>query len=232
MTPKDLDGSTGKIFNVTEVGSSMDSHANTKPSRELAKEEPIDSLDDLLDIPNILRMASEKGADVSNPDSHIQLRIVFYDGNTETYPTTLSYNLVKQAIKDLFSRESSKREAEIRIDENTSDGYHTFKELYEFRLLYNAALFNLMFNNADLSVHKSKKHSDGELCFGGGWFVVVAQLPTGQITNHYELKDWDLFQIPERDKAARWDGHTAQDVAKRLRAYLESTKLRKGEDDD
>lgn len=28
------------------------------------------------------------------------------------------------------------------VDENTSDGYHTFKELYKFRLLYNAALFN------------------------------------------------------------------------------------------
>ena len=28
------------------------------------------------------------------------------------------------------------------IDENTSDGYHTFKELYEYRLLYNAGMFN------------------------------------------------------------------------------------------
>lgn len=115
-----------------------------------------------------------------------------------------------------------------KIDENTSDGYHTFKELYEFRLLYNAALFNEWAEMAkvvgagklNFQVHKSWKHSDGELAFGGGWFVVSAQLPTGQITNHYEASNWGLFKIPERDKAAEWDGHTPQDVAKRLREYL------------
>ena len=74
-----------------------------------------------------------------------------------------------------------------------SDGYHTFNELYRFRLLYNAAFFNLLPKEI---VHKSKRHHDGEECFGGGWFIVMANLPTGQISNHYELKDWDLFQIP------------------------------------
>ena len=113
-----------------------------------------------------------------------------------------------------------------KIDGNTSDGFHTFNELYEFRMLYNAALFNEWYNwesqyGGNKFPHKSWRHSDGELCFGGGWFVVSAQLPTGQITNHYEAKDWDLFRIPEVDTAAEWDGHTAQDVAKRLRAYLE-----------
>lgn len=85
-----------------------------------------------------------------------------------------------------------------------SDGYHTFEELYEFRKVYNAALFNewAKQNNqyTDLpihDVHKSWKHNDGELCFGGGWFIVVAILPTGQISNHYEAKDWDLFKVPE-----------------------------------
>lgn len=109
-----------------------------------------------------------------------------------------------------------------------SDGYHTFNELYEFRMLYNAALFNEWANRFDSKnetrlhdVHKSWKHSDGQPAFGGGWFVVVAQLPTGQITNHYEAKYWDLFRIPARDQAVEWDGHTAQDVATRLRAYLE-----------
>lgn len=109
---------------------------------------------------------------------------------------------------------------EEKITENTSDGYHTFKELYEFRKLYNAALFNEWQKEGKYMVHKSKRHSDGELCFGGGWFIVMAQLPTGQISNHYELKDWDLFQIDELERAAKWDGHTAQDVAKRLEALL------------
>ncbi len=104
-----------------------------------------------------------------------------------------------------------------------SDGWHTFDELYEYRLLYNAALFNAWYKNENryFDVHKSKRHYDGEECFGGGWFIVVAMLPTGQITNHYELKDWDLFNIPETEKALyEFDGHTPQEAAKRLKDYL------------
>ena len=103
------------------------------------------------------------------------------------------------------------------IDENTSDGYHTFKELYEFRKVYNAALFNEWAKSGNYFVHKSWKHHDGELCFGGGWFIVVAVLPSGQISNHYEDKDWDLFKIPETPTAMfEFDGHTPQDVLNRL----------------
>jgi len=110
-----------------------------------------------------------------------------------------------------------------KVDENTSDGFHTFKELYEYRMLYNAGFFNELYRtHQNFDVHKSWQHSDGELCFGGGWFVVVAQLPTGQITNHYKEDDWPLFDIERRDKAAEWDGHTPEDVAKRLREYLET----------
>jgi hypothetical protein len=42
-------------------------------------------------------------------------------------------------------------------------------------------------------LEKSLKHSDGELCFSEGWFIVVAELPTGQISNHYKVEDMDLF---------------------------------------
>ena len=102
------------------------------------------------------------------------------------------------------------------IDENTSDGYHTFKELYEYRMLYNALLFNEWAKQGKYNVHKSKKHFEGDLCFGGGWFVVYAETPHGQISNHYKLKDWDLFKCKVREKAIKWDGHTPQDVAKTL----------------
>ena len=34
--------------------------------------------------------------------------------------------------------------------ENFSDGYHTFKELYEYRLIYNAALFNEFAKNKNI----------------------------------------------------------------------------------
>lgn len=98
-----------------------------------------------------------------------------------------------------------------------SDGYHTFNELYYYRMLYNAAFFNSL---PKAWVHKSKKHHDGEECFGGGWFIVMANLPTGQISNHYELKDWELFQIPEKEVADEWDGHTPKEAAERLHKYL------------
>jgi hypothetical protein len=110
---------------------------------------------------------------------------------------------------------------ESEITENTSDGYHTFKELYEFRKVYNAGLFNewANFDIPQYDVHKSWKHHDGELCFGGGWFIVVANLPNGQISNHYEAKDWELFQIPIAEKAKyEFDGHTGKDVLDRIKA--------------
>ena len=118
-----------------------------------------------------------------------------------------------------------------RINE-LSDGYHTYDELYEFRKMYNAVLFNewaikpVGFNNDGtiipvFNVHKSWKHNDGELCFGGGWFIVSAMLPTGLISNHYKAEDWDLFQVPEVEKALyEFDGHTPQDVLVRLKSLI------------
>ena len=101
--------------------------------------------------------------------------------------------------------------------EEISDGYHTFDELYEFRKVYNACLFNEWYSQGKYEVHKSKKHQDGELCFGGGWFIVVAITPEGQVSNHYELKDWDLFKCEETQTAKyEFDGHTSKDVVDRL----------------
>lgn len=106
---------------------------------------------------------------------------------------------------------------ETKINGDTSDGYHTFNELYDFRKAYNVALFNEYALSGKYSVHKSKRHYNGEKCFGGGWFIVVAVLSGGQITNHYELKDWDLFTIPETENALyEFDGHTGKDVIERL----------------
>ena len=104
-----------------------------------------------------------------------------------------------------------------------SDGYHTFKELYDFRKTYNAALFNEWAKQEEYFVHKSFKHHDGELCFGGGWFIVVAMLPGGQISNHYEEKDWDLFQVPEKSTAIfEFDGHTGEDVIQRIQSLYKN----------
>jgi hypothetical protein len=59
-----------------------------------------------------------------------------------------------QRIKNLFLS-----------DDKISDGCHTFDELYHYRMLYNAAFFNSL--GGKYEVHKSYRHANGELCFGG-----------------------------------------------------------------
>lgn len=120
-----------------------------------------------------------------------------------------------------MERDLQKIYPEDKDIEKFTDGYHSFEELYDYRLLYNAALFNEFAKQNLYDVHKSKLHSDGEVPFGDpNWFIVMAELPTGQISNHYEMKHWDLFNVPEKDFANEYDGHSPQDVADRLRAFL------------
>lgn len=93
-----------------------------------------------------------------------------------------------------------------------SDGYHTFNALYEQRLILTAALAKA---HKDIS-WKSKLHEDGEVPFGGGWFIVGFSTPEGEYTYHYELKDWDLFDCVELSRGKKWDGHTDKDVKRLL----------------
>lgn len=104
------------------------------------------------------------------------------------------------------------------ITGETSDGYHTFNELYHYRMLYNALLFNEWAAQGKHDVHKSYFHSDGSQM--GGWFVVYATLPTGQISNHYADDYWDLFRVPERERGVEWDGHTPQQAVERMEAWI------------
>ncbi len=94
------------------------------------------------------------------------------------------------------------------------------EELFQFRLVYNAAFFNLLYKNG-IEVHKSKNHPpQSPIPMEEGWFIVKAELPTGQISNHYSLKDWELFHVPEREYTSEWDEHTPNDVLHRLREYI------------
>lgn len=105
-----------------------------------------------------------------------------------------------------------------------SDTYHTVDELYRHRALLTAALFNswyqeqCSFHSRNLLVYKARLHSDGTGI--EGFFIVMAKLPTGQISYHYPDADWDLFDIPEQVFAEPWDEHTSADVLDRLEQYL------------
>ncbi len=93
-----------------------------------------------------------------------------------------------------------------------SDGYHTFNGLYYQRMILFAALVKAHKDRA----WKSHRHEDGELCFGGGWFIVGIDTPEGSYTYHYEDKDWDRFDCQELLTAKHWDGHTEEDVTRLL----------------
>lgn len=93
-----------------------------------------------------------------------------------------------------------------------SDGYHTFNSLYRQRLILTAALVKA---HKDVA-WKSWRHEDGELCFGGGWFIVGFDTPDGGYTYHYEKKDWGLFDCVELPIGKHWDGHTDEDVERLL----------------
>lgn len=93
-----------------------------------------------------------------------------------------------------------------------SDGYHTFNSLYHQRMILFAALVDVYKEKA----WKSRKHSDGEECFGGGWFIVGIDTPQGSYTYHYETRYWNLFNCQELDRGKEWDGHTDKDVERLL----------------
>lgn len=104
-----------------------------------------------------------------------------------------------------------------------SDGYHTFNEPYGYRTLYNAAFFNEL-AKGDIKARKSHKRHDGEERPGGGWLIVMAEPPTGQISDHHGNRYRESFNIPEPDTAWEWDGHTPDEAADRIESYLKSNR--------
>ena len=132
-------------------------------------------------------------------------RRVEFDKEHETPYSILKYQNEQTNVCDILCK--AKTIGEL------SDGYHTFDQLYDFRREYNAALVN----SGVWPAHKSHRHHDGELCFGGGWFIVMMETPFGQISNHYECEYWDEFHCEEKYVADEWDGHTDEDVLERLK---------------
>lgn len=93
------------------------------------------------------------------------------------------------------------------VDGNTSDGYHTFTELYYHRTLLFAMLCR---SYPDIS-WKSRKHDDGTMY--DGMFIAGIDTPFGQYTYHCENYLWDFFEgVPELMVAPKYDGHKPSDI--------------------
>jgi len=100
-----------------------------------------------------------------------------------------------------------------------SDVFHSFGELYEHRITLFITLCRIGYSIGRATIWRSKKHSDGELAFGGTWFVLGIGKEKGkQITYHLPIEKWDETDFAETlEKAPEWDGHTPQDVLDRLK---------------
>ena len=97
------------------------------------------------------------------------------------------------------------------IDGNTSDGYHTFNELYHHR----AVLFSVIVKAFSNKAWKSLRHHDGTMY--DGMFIVGIDTPDGQATYHYDIDPyWDMFECRELERAPEWDGHTPAQAIERI----------------
>ena len=94
---------------------------------------------------------------------------------------------------------------------DTSDGYHTFNELYHHR----AVLFSVIVRDHPEIAWKSKVHHDGTMF--DGMFIVGIETPDGQATYHYDIDPyWEMFDCKELERAPEWDGHTPDEAIERI----------------
>lgn len=114
------------------------------------------------------------------------------------------YDAINSAI-DLINNPS------LLVTGDTSDGYHTFNELYHHR----AVLFSVIVKAFPDRTWKSRKHHDGSMY--DGMFIVGIETPDGQASYHYDINPyWDMFQCKELEYAPEWDGHTPAQAIERI----------------
>lgn len=104
------------------------------------------------------------------------------------------------------------------------DAWHSMDELYDYRMAYHAHAVKLWQDNS-FKVVKSWQHHDGEDLRTKDLFIVSVQLPTGQVSNHYKAKYWDMFDCPVVERAPAWDGHTPGVALNRLISALPQTAM-------
>ena len=93
-----------------------------------------------------------------------------------------------------------------------SDGFHTFEELYEHRILLFIALCTTI---PDKCFWMNDKN---------GWLIVFLELPTGQISYHMPDKySWMLKNFTCIGKSI-WDQHQKHHVVARLANFIEDSQ--------
>ena len=127
-------------------------------------------------------------------------------GDKENYIVDFAKDILK-AIINIINTEKV-----IEINGDTSDGYHTFNELYHHR----AVLFSIIVKAFSDKAWKSLRHHDGTMY--DGMFIVGIDTPEGQATYHYDIDPyWNMFECRELERAPEWDGHTPAQAIERIR---------------
>jgi hypothetical protein len=101
------------------------------------------------------------------------------------------------------------------VNDDISDGSHTFGELYNFRHQLFIALAN---SNLYLNPWKSEYHSDGNPAYEH-YFIAGLTLNGKDITFHLPIELWSLLKCKALDKAPEWDGHTSEMCLERLKEF-------------
>lgn len=102
---------------------------------------------------------------------------------------------------------------------DTSDGSHTFEELYYHRML----LFSMVVGMFKERAWKSWLHDDGTMF--KDYFIVGIETEEGQFSYHYHKDYWDMFDCKELNTAPEWDGHTASDITRLLSLLNNSSNI-------
>jgi len=143
-------------------------------------------------------MDIERLKELADCDVFIGGNPIVVDRAQETLRTLIDEAIARQSVKSDIGE--------------TSDGYHTFNELYEHRTALFATLCNMRY---DIS-WKSMKHDDGTMY--DGMFIAGIETPDGQYTYHCDMKYLYMFAYtPEVDKAPPYDGHQPKDYPRLLR---------------
>lgn len=131
-----------------------------------------------------------------------------YDGASYTAQQNIVGKLI---VCNLTPAQAIEATLGPQITGETSDGYHTFNELYHHR----AVLFSVIVRDHPHNAWKAKKHHDGTMY--DGMFIVGIDTPQGQATYHYDIDPyWEMFNCKELDRAPEWDGHTPDDAIARI----------------
>jgi hypothetical protein len=117
-----------------------------------------------------------------------------------------------------------------------SDGYHTFREIYDHRMTLFVAYLQLLQLKSnreagqefdpEFTVGWSYNHHESDKPMFEGMVIAWAQhVPTGkQISYHLGAEMYAPLlthaRIPEHPHAIKWDGHTSHDVIMRLTRWI------------